>query len=617
MPVRQTALFRTKGWPGLNAPATPGGDLAPFVEAAYPRTPERLLYRDEPILLAMNERFSPLAPAVDAPPTAPPERRQLLEWSMLVDQVGAGDRGAIATYSSPDWLSANRSQPGPPGPLGARLDAVLSHVREARSLDSADRAARRDQPQPGELPAARSLRCTRRASSRAPRRTTAGRTVSTAHASCSASGPYAMRTAFEAEDLTALTMVGGSWSVDEGVLAAPEGEGEKWAVLGDSGWVHVHLAADLDPGEGSAGLAVAVGGTATRSWRRSMPRRGGCGWSGAAAGRTEAVEDAVVAVTGPVTLELTAYDDEVVARCGEAEVRTRRGAQREGRVAVVGSAGVRVLRLAVEPVEAYAIDAVTSRWRTFEAHVAAHRDGAALELAATGADFAAWLGAAWDGIAAAMAPDADPRARGTVFRTALETLGIAAVENPRDPSLTRLVAGGATVALLVEGPEPLPFSRDVKATLQRRPKRPFPHPHFPFDDLVVLDPGGGSPPPPRFHRRCNRAASRSARGWRCSRPTSTRFRRRSTRRSGRTSRRSSSPTTRSAAHWSSRSTRPAARRSPFQAPPSSCASSSTASATAPRRPTQRPARRRPSPAPSPGNALPPHEYTGGPRKRCG
>ena len=136
VPVRQTALFRTKGWPGLNAPATPGGDLAPFVEAAYPRTPERLLYRDEPILLAMNERFSPLAPAVDAPPTAPPERRQLLEWSMLVDRVGAGDRGEIATYSSPDWITANRQQPGPPGPLGARLDAVLSHVREARSLDS-------------------------------------------------------------------------------------------------------------------------------------------------------------------------------------------------------------------------------------------------------------------------------------------------------------------------------------------------------------------------------------------------------------------------------------------------------------------------------------------------
>ena len=107
--------------------------------------------------------------------------------------------------------------------------------------------------------------------------------------------------------------------------------------------------------------------------------------------------------------------------------------QREGRESQSSAdAGVRVSRLAVEPVEAYAIDAVTSRWRTFEAHVAAHRDGAALELAAT-ARAGRLARVPWDDIAAAMAPDADPRTRGTVFRTALETLGIAAVENPRDP----------------------------------------------------------------------------------------------------------------------------------------------------------------------------------------
>ena len=496
VPVRQTALFRTKGWPGLNAPATPGGDLAPFVEAAYPRTPERLLYRDEPILLAMNERFSPLAPAVDAPPTAPPERRQLLEWSMLVDRVGAGDRGEIATYSSPDWITANRQQPGPPGPLGARLDAVLSHVREARSLDS--RFARLDginrspancQPHDPTLHTSRVFTCA------APDDGWAqgvyrARVVQR-------SGPYAMRTVFRQEDLTALTMPGGSWSVEEGVLVAPEGGGEAWAILGDPAWVHVRLAADFDPAGGGAGLAVAVaGGDAivavvdAAAGHLRLERRLG--------GTTELVGEAVVAVTAPVTVELTAYDDEVVARCGDAEVRTPRRDQREGRVAVVGTAGVRVSRLAVEPVEAFAIDAVTSRWRTFEAHVAAHRDGAPLELAATGPELAAWLSAAWDAIAAAMAPDADPRTRGTVFRTALETLGIAAVENPRDPVLTRLVAGTASVAVLLEGPEPLPFSTDVNATLQRRPKKPFPHPHFPFDDLVVLDPSrGGSPPPPR------------------------------------------------------------------------------------------------------------------------
>jgi hypothetical protein len=492
VPVRQTALFRTKGWPGLNAPATPGGDLAPFVEASYPRRPEQLLYRDEPILLAMNERFAPLAPAVEAPPTAPPERRQLLEWSMLVDRMGAGDQGAVATYSSPDWLTENR--PGPPGPLGWGVDAVVSHVREARSLDprfhrldGIRRSPANCQPHDPTLHSSRVFMCA--APPEGWEHSAYRARVVQRH------GPYAMRTAFEPEDLTALTMVGGGWTVEEGVLVAPDG-GEAWAVLGDPAWVHVQLAADLDPAGGSAGLAVAVGATGdailalvdAAAGRLRLERRRG--------GVHETVTEADLAdLSGLVTLELIAYDDEVVARVGDAEVRARRGAQRDGRVALVGSAGARVSRLAVEPVEAYAIDVMTSRWRTFDAHIAAHRDGAALEIVATGAELAAWLAAEWDAIAAAIAPDADPRARGTVFRRALETLGIPAVESPREPALTRLLADGASAALLVEGPEPLPFSADVSATFQRRPRRPFPHPHFPFDDRVVLDPGGGSPAP--------------------------------------------------------------------------------------------------------------------------
>jgi hypothetical protein len=376
--------------------------------------------------------------------------------------------------------------------LGARLDAVLSHVREARSvdprmtrLDAINRSPANCQPHDPTLHTSRVFVC------EAPE-------DGWAHSAYRArvvqrGGPYATRTAFEPEDLTALTMLGGSWTVEEGVLVAPEAD-EAWAVLGDPSWVHVQLVAEVDPMGASAGLAVGVGGTGDAivalvdsAGLRLERRRGGA---------SEAAGNAVVTVAGPVTLEVIAYDDAVVARCGDAELRAERRDQREGRVAVVGGTGARVSRLAVEPVQAYVIDVMTSRWRTFEAHVAAYRDGASLELAATGAEFAAWLASEWDAIAAAMAPDADPRTRGTVFRSAIETLGIAAAETPRDPVLTRLVAGGASVALLLEGPESLPFSVDVTATLLRRPKRPFPHPHFPFDDLVVLDPEGGSPPPP-------------------------------------------------------------------------------------------------------------------------
>ena len=269
VPVRQTALFRTKGWPGLNAPATPGGDLAPFVEAAYPRTPERLLYRDEPILLAMNERFSPLAPAVDAPPTAPPERRQLLEWSMLVDQVGAGDRGAIATYSSPDWLTREPAAAGSARAARARGSTRCCRTcgRRAASIrgsrgSTRSTAARRT--------ASRTIRrCTRRASSRARRRRTAGRTASTARASCSAAGRTRCGRSFEAEDLTALTMLGGSWSVDGGCArGARRRAARSGPCSAIQAWVHVHLAADLDlGGRQLRGSRSRSAGRATRSWR--------------------------------------------------------------------------------------------------------------------------------------------------------------------------------------------------------------------------------------------------------------------------------------------------------------------------------------------------------------
>jgi hypothetical protein len=263
VPVTQTALFRTKGWPGLNAPATPGGDLSSFVESAYPRRPEQVLYRDEPILLVMNERFAPLAPPVDAPPTAPPERRQLLEWTMVVDEVGSGPPGAVATYPSPDWLTTHRQQPGPPGPAGARGDAVVSRVRQApsfdprlRRLDGLRRSPANCTPHDPSVHASRVFACTAPSDGweqGAYRARVAQR-----------NGPYVFRSAFEADDLTALTTLGdeglGAWTFEEGALVAGGEAARVWAVFGDDAWVHVHLTAELVLAGGSAGIAVAVGG---------------------------------------------------------------------------------------------------------------------------------------------------------------------------------------------------------------------------------------------------------------------------------------------------------------------------------------------------------------------
>jgi hypothetical protein len=251
--------------------------------------------------------------------------------------------------------------------------------------------------------------------------------------------------------------------------------------------MHLQMRSDVAPGGGSAGLAIAItGGDAllavvdagTNELR--LERR--------LAGVHHVIEQAgLPAITGPVQLDLIGYDDMMLARVGQTELRMPRDHQREGRVALVGSAGARFTRFAVEPVEAYAIDLTTSRWHSFDEHVAAYRDGAALTIGTTRAEASTWLGAQWDAIAAVMASDADPRARAGVFRGALEALGIPAIENPAAPLLTPLRSESAGIGLLLEGPEPMAVARDVKIRLQRRRRRrpPFGDVHPPLDGSVI------------------------------------------------------------------------------------------------------------------------------------
>ena len=216
-------------------------------------------------MVVMSERFSPLAPVVDAPPDAPPERRQLLQWSLLIDQLGGLVPGAVATYPGADWLSSNRTPPGPLGPSGARGDAVLSHVRHATSLDprrlrfdTIRRSPANCQPKEPLLHGSRVYACP------APE-------GGWGHAAWRArivqrGGPYALRDRFEFADLGALTVAaqgGGqaNWSVDEtGALVAAGGAARAWAVFGDAGWLHLQIGVDVDPAGGTAGAAIAVAG---------------------------------------------------------------------------------------------------------------------------------------------------------------------------------------------------------------------------------------------------------------------------------------------------------------------------------------------------------------------
>jgi hypothetical protein len=507
--VEQSVLFRTKGFPGLNVSETAGGDLAPFVEAQYPARASQLLYRDEPVLLVMNERFAPLAPAVDAPLTAPPERRQLLEWSMLIDRVGNGTPGASATHSSPDWLSANRQQPGPVGPPGSRGDTIRTHIRLATSLDA--RLVRLDavklspancQPKQVSLHDSRIYSCDAPDGgwANAPYRV---RIVQRG-------GPFVLRNRFESPDLTALTLLaeGGavsSWSVaDDGALVVPAGAARAWALLGEDEWMHLQLRADIDPAGGAAGMAIAVGGDDALvaviddgAAELRLERR--------LAGVHQVLQRAALPPrTGPVQLIVVGFDDAVLARVGQVELRAERGEQRGGHAAMFGTDGARFTKFAVEAVEAYAIDLVTSRWHGFAEHVAEHRDNSPLTVESSRAEVSAWIAAQWDAVSAVMTNDADPRSRGKLFRQALEAFGIARIEEPTEPLITVLRSESASLALLIEGPEAIAFSHDVKVRLQRRRRvrPPFGDVRAPLADAVRSPSRRGSlrdvPPVSRF-----------------------------------------------------------------------------------------------------------------------
>ena len=99
-------------------------------------------------------------------------------------------------------------------------------------------------------------------------------------------GPYAMRTAFEPEDLTALTMLGGAWSVEEGVLVAPARRRREVGRARRSGLgARPPRGASGSRGRQRGARGRGQAGRATRSWRSSTRRRAGCASSGAAAGR--------------------------------------------------------------------------------------------------------------------------------------------------------------------------------------------------------------------------------------------------------------------------------------------------------------------------------------------
>ncbi len=486
--VVQRAGFRTRGLPGLNAVDAPGLELEPYVESVYPGA-TGVLYRREPIVLAFDERFSTLLP-VDrtASPSDPAERTQLLEWVLAVEQAD----GLRLSVPTADWIVAHRGTAPPPRRWVPKvIDDVLvrSDVRHAPSIaplaqrlealevlsPSCDQTAPRlhasqilthDPVDPVAADPALPLW---------PPRTTL-RTAVRAKA-----GAHVSRRPFDDGDETALTVAdegritATAWRITDRTLAvagSPAVGLRHYAVLGEPNWDHLQIHAEVDPAAGAIGVAVAVSGLprveraivalvdAVGNRLRLLARRGGA---------TEDLASTPLPTgsVAPYALEVLVFDDRVRARVGETSVEAVRGDLRDGRVAVVIDGIGSCSALHIDGLDGHVSQLTTSRFASFEEHIASW-DSVPRPAPGNVGAVAALRAATIAEVTAVMNPEADPQVRQRLFDRWVAELAIPLSPTVDGLRLDVVADAGGTRLLVLESPEPLPFSRDVRLTVTHR-----------------------------------------------------------------------------------------------------------------------------------------------------
>jgi hypothetical protein len=482
--VPQRLLFHTKGLPGLNQVERIGEEFEPYVESAYPG-PGRLLYRNEPVALALNERSEIFRRSETPSPDDPLERRQQVDWVMVVSRVGGSGPAERVSRPDSDWIVAHRGTVAPPstGHLPADVFNVADvSLRRALSLDplwqrfelvlgspsSCDQSPSPppsrvllhrpyDPAQPDAAPPLWPPRAVLRAGVQIRR------------------GPHVERAPFVAGDETALLTTGGiAWSVADGAVGPTTDTGTSisLAIFGEASWRHFQLSATINPRGGTAGVAAAVKGTPQGSMsllfvvdeqanrlRVIRPEPGG---------ETELGGTALPpGLRAPFVLDLIAYDDAWHVSVGTAQLKIPREFKDSGRLALAVRGLGQILDLRVDPLDNYRFDFLTSRYVDFAQHIASWPGTIALlpEVAPPGTTLADLLSAT--PLTELMRAGSDPQQRQYVFN---EWTRIQAVSLRR--GVERLEVSGRSTPngcdlLLLESPEPLPFSEDVEITMSQ------------------------------------------------------------------------------------------------------------------------------------------------------
>jgi len=232
--------------------------------------------------------------------------------------------------------------------------------------------------------------------------------------------------------------------------------------------------AQFDPRGAAAGLAVGVaGGDPVPQAILATIEPDGAGVSlvlrSLIAGVETELGRAAVTATLPLQLTVYAFDDTIRAVCSDAMVEAARWSVREGRVALVANGPAAFSMVSVDALDLYRFDFLTSRYTSFTDHIQSW-DGRLIELAegsggAGSASLESLFTSDSGAIAASMTAAADPQARQVLFTKWVNELALPLRQQPESFCLSRWTGAAGTLALLVESPEPLAFSRDVSVTL--------------------------------------------------------------------------------------------------------------------------------------------------------
>ncbi len=489
MSLSEAAYFRTKGLPGLNACANVGDDIRSHVATTYAPRRDIPLYREEPCVLAFENSLSAVLP-IDRAPAAgdPPEKAQMFPLILNVDRVVSLDGLKRLTVPGDDWILAHRANPYPArhvvaepsfakskvrltqahDPLVTRFETVKSALPACgpQTLDHASQVLLHEpigaDGAAGSWEAATGYRATVRQKN----------------------GPFAERSGFDTYDLGAFICQadGGAgaalWSIDtDGKLVAPNASvGRFYAAVGETGWDHlqVHSRIDLRTAN-AAGIAVGVGNGSLvpQAVIATIESAGGATHALVLRLRDGTGEHELVrtdlALSGAALLTVVAFDDIVRATVGETSVEAPRGAVREGRVALVADGPAAFAGIAVDALDIYAFEFLTSKYASFGEHLDSY-DGM-LPVLATGAfggnpsTGAAVLAANGAQIAPVMQRAADPQERQRLFGAFIAALGLGVQSQPSRVAISRLTDNGGTFGFLVESPEPISLTRDVSLVL--------------------------------------------------------------------------------------------------------------------------------------------------------